>query len=222
MRKRASPQASPREPARLSVGCRVLRCRRDGVGRREEPPRYESGFRAQGSNQRFDRLLRHAVARALTTAPSLAGVGPAAPKILTPQRWRRKRRPGRCRANGPRAPIVMTAAQEGDGRRGAWSRNVTRERTFLGQARRKSPWRRCLADCVCALVTTSELCATSTAQTGTVRGRRDACTATDAGAPCRPRECRCAVASSSSCNARASASRTCADGLRSRPCSRRM
>ena len=36
--------------------------------------RYESGFRALGSNQRFHRLLRHAVARALTTAPSLADV----------------------------------------------------------------------------------------------------------------------------------------------------
>ena len=48
------------------------------MGRREEPPRYESGFRALGSNQRFHRLLRHAVARALTTAPSLAGVSPAA------------------------------------------------------------------------------------------------------------------------------------------------
>jgi hypothetical protein len=68
----------PSEPARMSVGCCVLLGRRDDVGRREEPPRHESGFRAQGSNQRFHRLLRHAVARALTTAPSLAGVSPAA------------------------------------------------------------------------------------------------------------------------------------------------
>jgi hypothetical protein len=48
------------------------------MDRREEPPRYESGLRAHGSNQRFHRLLRHAVARALTTAPSLAGVSPVA------------------------------------------------------------------------------------------------------------------------------------------------
>ena len=63
---------------------------RDAMCRREEPPRYESGFRAHGSNQRFHRLLRHAVARALTTAPSLAGVSPAAPRILILHRWRRK------------------------------------------------------------------------------------------------------------------------------------
>ncbi len=55
----------------------------------------------------FHRLLRHAVARALTTAPSLAGVSPAAPKILTPQGWRRKRRPGRCREKvGPLDPLT--------------------------------------------------------------------------------------------------------------------
>src|SRR3954454_3387364 len=68
-----------------------------GVGRREEPSRYESGFRAHGSNQQFHRLLRHAVARALTTAPSLAGVSPAAADIVIRHGWRRKGRPGRCR-----------------------------------------------------------------------------------------------------------------------------
>jgi hypothetical protein len=78
VRNRASLRPGPGEPARLSVGCCVLLGRRDDVGRREEPSRYESGFRAHGSNQRFHRLLRHAVARALTTAPSLAGVSPAA------------------------------------------------------------------------------------------------------------------------------------------------
>jgi hypothetical protein len=61
-----------------------------GVGRREAPPRDDSGFRAHGSNQRFHRLLRHAVARALTTAPSLAGVSPAADDILILHEWRRK------------------------------------------------------------------------------------------------------------------------------------
>jgi hypothetical protein len=38
----------------------------------------------------FHRLLRHAVARAPTTAPSLAGVSPAATRILTPHGWQRK------------------------------------------------------------------------------------------------------------------------------------
>jgi hypothetical protein len=60
------------------------------VCRREEPPRHESGLRAHGSNQRFHRLLGHAVARAPTTAPRLTGLGPTAPRILTLQGWRRK------------------------------------------------------------------------------------------------------------------------------------
>ena len=58
--------------------------------RREEPPRYESGLRAHGSNQGFHRLLSHAVARALTTAPGLTDLSPAAVRILIPQGWRRK------------------------------------------------------------------------------------------------------------------------------------
>ena len=78
MQKRACRPAGHGEHARLSAVAGGLLRRRDGVGRRGEPPRYESGFRAHGSNQRFHRLLRHAVARALTTAPSLAGVSPAA------------------------------------------------------------------------------------------------------------------------------------------------
>ncbi len=72
----------PGERARLSARVRGLLVRRGGVCRGEEPPRDESGLRAHGSNQRFHRLLGHAVARALTTAPSLAGLGPAAPRIL--------------------------------------------------------------------------------------------------------------------------------------------
>ena len=99
MQKRACRPAGHSEHARLSAVAGGLLRRRDGVGRREEPPRYESGFRAHGSNQRFHRLLGHAVARALTTAPSLAGLGPAAPRILIHHGWRRKRRPGRCREN---------------------------------------------------------------------------------------------------------------------------
>ena len=83
------------------------------VGRREEPPRYESGFRAHASNQRFHRLQRHAVARALTTAPSLAGVSPAAGKILTPQGWRRRRRPGRCRTKNRRCEPVTNRRRAG-------------------------------------------------------------------------------------------------------------
>src|ERR671931_2000539 len=85
---------------RLSGVVDELLDRRDGVGRREEPPRYESGFRAHGSNQQFHRLLRHAVARALTTAPSLAGVSPAAADILIRHRWRRKRRPSTASVSG--------------------------------------------------------------------------------------------------------------------------
>ena len=68
------------ERTRLSSEGRGLLGRRGYVCRREEPPRDESGFRAHGSNQRFHRLQRHAVARAQTTAPSLAGVSPAATK----------------------------------------------------------------------------------------------------------------------------------------------
>ena len=81
----------PGEHARMSGVAGGLLGRSDGVGRREKPPRDESGFRAHGSNQRFHRLQRHAVARAQTTAPSLAGVCPAAIDILIPQGWRRKR-----------------------------------------------------------------------------------------------------------------------------------
>ncbi len=93
----AASQADER--ARLSTRSRGLLGRSDDVCRREEPPRDESGLRAHGSNQRFHRLLRHAVARALTTAPSLAGVSPAADDILTLHGWRRKGRQGRCRTN---------------------------------------------------------------------------------------------------------------------------
>src|SRR6516225_1679353 len=99
----------PVENARLSAVGDELLVRRDSVGRREEPPRYESGFRAHGSNQRFHRLVRHAVARALTTAPSLTGVSPAAEGILTLHGWRRKRRTARCRRNpGWRASVVIS------------------------------------------------------------------------------------------------------------------
>ena len=52
--------------------------RRGRCGLREEPSRDESGFRAHGSNQRFHRLLGHAVAWALSTGPGPAGVCPAA------------------------------------------------------------------------------------------------------------------------------------------------
>jgi hypothetical protein len=87
------------ERVQLSVGASELRGRRGEVCRREEPSSYEAGLRAHGSNHRFHRLLGHAVARALTTAPRLTGLGPAAPGILILQGWRRKRRPGRCCTN---------------------------------------------------------------------------------------------------------------------------
>ena len=82
------------ERVQLSAGPGELPGRRDGVCRREEPSSYEAGLRAHGSNQRFHRLLGHAVARALTTAPRLTGLGPAAPRILILQGWRRKGPPG--------------------------------------------------------------------------------------------------------------------------------
>ena len=85
------------ERVQLSAGAGGLPGRRDGVCGREEPSSYEAGLRAHGSNQLFHRLPGHAVARALTTAPRLTGLGPAAPGILILQGWRRKRRPGRCR-----------------------------------------------------------------------------------------------------------------------------
>ena len=90
------------ERGRLSVRVRGLLGRRSGVCRREEPPRDESGLRAHGSNQRFHRLLGHAVARALTTAPRLAGLGPAAPRILIDHGWRRKAPPGTLSLKGSR------------------------------------------------------------------------------------------------------------------------
>ncbi len=68
----------PGEHCRMSGVAGGLPGRRDGMGRREEPPRDESGFRAHGSNQRFHRLQRQAVLRAQTSAPSLADVCPAA------------------------------------------------------------------------------------------------------------------------------------------------
>ena len=106
--KRACRLVGPDEHARLSGVADELLDRRVGVGRREEPPRYESGFRAHGSNQQFHRLLRHAVARALTTAPSLAGVSPAAADILIRHRWRRKGRPGRCRINVNLSAMILS------------------------------------------------------------------------------------------------------------------
>src|SRR4051794_33805023 len=108
MRKGACRLVGPDEHARLSGVVDELLDRRVGVGRREEPSRYESGFRAHGSNQQFHRLLRHAVARALTTAPSLAGVSPAAADILIRHGWRRKGRPGRCCVTVP-APACGTS-----------------------------------------------------------------------------------------------------------------
>jgi hypothetical protein len=101
------PLIGPGEHARLSAVADGLLIRRDGVGRREEPPRDEAGFRAHGSNQRFHRLLRHAVARALTTAPSLAGVSPAAVDILILHWWRRKGPPGTL-SRKPQPPIIPT------------------------------------------------------------------------------------------------------------------
>ena len=110
----------PVENARLSAVADELLVRRDGVGRREEPPRYESGFRAHGSKQRFRRLLRHAVARALTTAPSLTGVGPAAEIIFIPHGWRRNEPPGTLfhKADAPEivcglSPMVRGPASPG-------------------------------------------------------------------------------------------------------------
>ena len=87
-------------------------------------PAMKSGLRAHGSNQRFHRLLGHAVARALTTAPRLTGLGPAAPEILILQGWRRKRRPGRCRINPSAVRFVVATSQSADRRGRAWSRNV--------------------------------------------------------------------------------------------------
>jgi hypothetical protein len=117
VRKRACRLVGPDEHARLSGVADELLDRRVGVGRREEPPRYESGFRAHGSNQQFHRLLRHAVARALTTAPSLAGVSPAAADILIRHRWRRKGRPGRCRTNGAPSALVVDFNNNGSEKR---------------------------------------------------------------------------------------------------------
>ena len=92
--------AGPGERARLSAVAGSLLDRRGDVCRREEPPRYESGLRAHGSNQRFHRLLGHAVARALTTAPSLTDLSPPAARILIPQGWRRKGAPGTLSLKG--------------------------------------------------------------------------------------------------------------------------
>jgi hypothetical protein len=91
--------AGPGERARLSAAAGSLLDRRGDVCRREEPSRYESGLRAHGSNQRFHRLLGHAVARALTTAPSLTDLSPAAARILISQGWRRKGPPGSLSRN---------------------------------------------------------------------------------------------------------------------------
>ena len=101
-----APENGPRLAGRRGVpGCQ-LRRRIPRLKGRCGPPGggspNESGFRAHGSNQRFHWLLRHAVARALTTAPSLAGVSPAA-EILIPQRWRRKCGPGTRRSAPSRA-----------------------------------------------------------------------------------------------------------------------
>ena len=102
------------ERVQLSAGAGELRGRRGSVCRREEPSSYEAGLRAHGSNHRFHRLLGHAVARALTTAPRLTGLGPAAPRILILQRWRRKRRPGRCRTNPWGLRLFVSPRQSDD------------------------------------------------------------------------------------------------------------
>ena len=112
------------ERARLSAESGELLGRRGGVCRRKEPRSYEAGLRAHGSNQRFHRLLGHAVLRAPTTAPSLTGLDPAARRILTLQGWRRKRRPGRCPVNplgrgGGRDRIPASVPLSCRGRRGA-------------------------------------------------------------------------------------------------------
>ena len=87
----SGPSVSRARRARSVVSCGRRSPRSTGdVYRREEPPRYESGLRAHGSSQRFHRLRGHAVARALTTAPSLTDLSPPAARILIPQGWRRK------------------------------------------------------------------------------------------------------------------------------------
>ena len=102
------------ERVQLSAGAGELRGRRGSVCRREEPSSYEAGLRAHGSNHRFHRLLGHAVARALTTAPRLTGLGPAAPRILIHHGWRRKRRPGRCRTNPWGLRLFVSPRQSDD------------------------------------------------------------------------------------------------------------
>ena len=75
-------------------------------------------FALMGSNQRFHRLLRHAVARALTTAPSLAGVSPAAEGSHS----------SRARAQAPSVPE----------RQPVWLTADFRRSTAVGA---KQPWR---------------------------------------------------------------------------------
>ena len=108
VRAEADPAIGPglRGRVQLLAGAGELPGRRDGVCRREEPSSYEAGLRAHGSNQRFHRLLGHAVARALNTAPRLTGLGPAAPGRFSsfrgggargpPGRLSRKGRGSRC------------------------------------------------------------------------------------------------------------------------------
>jgi hypothetical protein len=107
---RAGPaSAGPGERARLSAAAGSLLDRRGDVCRREEPPRYESGLRAHGSNQRFHRLLGHAVARALTTAPSLTDLSPAAQGFSSLKGGGARGRPARCRTNKSRCRPVTIA-----------------------------------------------------------------------------------------------------------------
>ena len=65
-------------------------------------------FALIGSIQRFHRLLRHAVARALTTAPSLAGVSPAA-DTFSSLMGDGASRPRRCRTNQGRCAKLTIA-----------------------------------------------------------------------------------------------------------------
>jgi hypothetical protein len=121
--------AGPGERARLSAAAGSLLDRRGDVCRREEPPRYESGLRAHGSNQRFHRLLGHAVARALTTAPSLTDLTPAAARILIPQGWRRKGPPGSLsRKPGSRRSVcgAITTRAASESRRAEKRRYIRR------------------------------------------------------------------------------------------------
>ena len=112
MRKRTWRSAGPGKACSVVSWPGLLLGSRVAVRRREEPPSYESGLRAHGSNQRFRRLLRHAVARALPHQASPASARRHNGFSSSMGDDARAGRVAKTRADGRKSPVIRPFARK--------------------------------------------------------------------------------------------------------------